>query len=425
MKRLFATALVSILLYFSFNNTLPTYARAPVNDQSVSSERMLDEAGNPDKCGHDPATAACLLNKLGNHWGYSYDSLLVDLQCWKRSRHVTIDSIGASVQNRAIWEVTITAGSDPAKPRRRVYIHARTHPGEVQSWWVTREIIKILLAEDDFSQSVRDSCVFHIVPMYNPDGVELEYPRENANGIDIESNWNKYPHQAEVAVLKRRFDELMKSAAPIEVALNMHSAYGRNRYFVFHDAAGTSEAYAVMQRQFIEGVRAYFTEGIKPWNHFISWKTGTATQYPESWFWIYYRERVMALTYEDMNDASAGSFDRTAHALVRGVIDYLNRRSTGISPSTSPRPAALALEQNYPNPFNPVTTITYQIAAPGPVRLRIYDLFGHEKAVLIDGFQNTGHHALTWDARGWPSGVYFYQIEAGGYREVRQAVLTR
>jgi len=420
MKRIY-----HVILLASFS--LPALAFSQTNDYRLpfSAGYLLDESGNPDKCGFDPELSERLLKTLGEHWGYGYDSLLVDLQGWQNSPYVTIDSIGASVQNRAIWELTITADTILLKPRRRVYIHARTHPGEVQSWWVTRGMIHILLAEDEYSRSVRDSCVFHIVPMYNPDGVELEYPRENANGIDIESNWNKYPVQPEVAVLRKRFYELMTSGAPIEVALNMHSAYGTKRYFVYHDAAGTSADYAALQRQFIEDTRAFFPGGIQPWSFFVSWKNGTATQYPESWFWLNYRASVMALTYEDMNDPSAGDFYRTAHALVRGIMAYLNRKSTKVSTTVTPALSGMVLEQNYPNPFNPVTTITYQLEQNAPVGIRIYDMQGRERAVLFEGTQTAGRHSVTWDATGWPSGVYYIGMQAGTYRGIKQAVLVR
>ena len=36
-------------------------------------------------------------------WGYGYDSLLADLQRWRTSPFATLDSIGATVLNRAIW----------------------------------------------------------------------------------------------------------------------------------------------------------------------------------------------------------------------------------------------------------------------------------------------------------------------------------
>ena len=63
------------------------------------------------------------------NWGYGYNDLLSDLYVWGQSPYVTIDSIGASVQNRAIWELTIS--DDPgSSTHSRVYIHTRTHPGE-------------------------------------------------------------------------------------------------------------------------------------------------------------------------------------------------------------------------------------------------------------------------------------------------------
>jgi murein tripeptide amidase MpaA len=127
-----------------------------------------------DKCGYDETLSTVLLQILGDHWGYGYDTLLVDLARWAQSPYVYIDSIGASVQNRALWELKISANTLPLEPRSVVYIHARTHPNEVQSTWVTNEIIKRLLSESAFAQLIREKCVVYVVPMYNPDGVELE-----------------------------------------------------------------------------------------------------------------------------------------------------------------------------------------------------------------------------------------------------------
>ena len=174
-----------------------------------------------DKCGyiyaeqpnHDLARTAT--------WGYGYDSLLVDLERWQESPFVTIDSLGASVQNRAIWELTIS-DNPQSSSNHRIYIHARTHPGEEESFWVTNEIINYLISDTPLAAFIRNNCIFHIIPMYNPDGVELGYSRENANGVDIESGWDDIPLELEVAVLKNRFIELTTLVNnPIEVALNL------------------------------------------------------------------------------------------------------------------------------------------------------------------------------------------------------------
>ncbi|MDP2363374.1 MAG: T9SS type A sorting domain-containing protein, partial [Ignavibacteria bacterium] len=124
--------------------------------------------------------------------------------------------------------------------------------------------------------------------------------------------------------LKARFTQLMSSPNPIEVMLNMHSSSLCTRYFVYHHENGTSSNYALLQQQFINGVRSYFPNAIEPYNYFVSWTSGTALQYPESWCWLNHGENIMALTYEDMYQCSlTGKFDSTANAILRGVMDYM------------------------------------------------------------------------------------------------------
>lgn len=389
--------------------------------------------GLVDKCGvFDPLQAQEMLATLGDHWGYGYDSLLADLGRWSQSPYVSIDSLGASVQNRALWQLTITADQPPLTPRRTVFVHARTHPNEVQAWWVTDELINLLLSEDPFAQFIRSQCVFYIIPMYNPDGVELEYPRQNANGIDIESNWNANPVQPEVAVLRSRFTELMASAAPIEAALNMHSAYACTRYFVYHHANGTSPLYAVLEQDFIEGVRYYYPGGIEPWNYMVTWSGGTATQYPESWFWLNFAEAVMALTYEDMNCASAGNYDLTAYALLHGVADYLGLVQTAIvSDHRGAAPAGPTLAQSYPNPVQQnagsatATVIQYELNTSQRIRLAIYDILGRRITVLDEGFRAAQTHRVFFDASRLATGMYFYRLETAAGVRVRQLSVVK
>ena len=109
-------------------------------------------------------------------------------------------------------------------------------------------MIRYLMSDDPRATALRERIVFHIIPMYNPDGVELQYPRENANGIDLEREWDTPNPQPEPAALKARFTELMNSTAPIKLALNLHSVYLCQRYFVYHDQKGTSREFARSHR---------------------------------------------------------------------------------------------------------------------------------------------------------------------------------
>ncbi len=361
-----------------------------------------------DKCGFNELETT--LSESVNSWGYSYDSLLVDLNKWKLSPYIKIDSIGLSVQRRPLWQLTITSNPNNLQGKRTVYIHARTHPQETEGFYVTREIIRIITSDTDLGRTVRNNCVFYIVPMFNPDGVVLNRRRNNANNIDLESNWFTFPNQPEVAALKARFLQLMNSNNPIEIELNMHSSSLCKRYFVYHDSAGTSPQFAIMQQNYISGIRKYFINGIQSWNYFVSWTNGNPMKYPESWFWFYYGPSVMALTYEDMYQcAGTGKFDSTANALVRGILDYMN--IPVYVDDNKPLSNNFNLFQNYPNPFNSSTNISWQSPLSSWQRIKLYDILEREIETIIDGYYEAGIHSTLYIINSTlPSGVYFYQL---------------
>ena len=88
-------------------------------------------------------------------------------------------------------------------------------------------------------------------------------------------------------------------------------------------------------------------------------------------------------------------------------------------------PTEVALSANYPNPFNPETTIRYVLPQAGNVRLAVYDLLGHEVAVLVDEPKPAGHHATRFDAGDLPSGAYVYRLQAQDKTIVRTMMLVK
>ncbi|MGH2568733.1 MAG: T9SS type A sorting domain-containing protein [Bacteroidota bacterium] len=73
--------------------------------------------------------------------------------------------------------------------------------------------------------------------------------------------------------------------------------------------------------------------------------------------------------------------------------------------------------QNYPNPFNPTTTISYQLATPSHLTLKVFNMLGQEVATLVYGQQLAGFHQATWSTSGFASGVYVYRLTAGQLRQ--------
>ncbi len=68
------------------------------------------------------------------------------------------------------------------------------------------------------------------------------------------------------------------------------------------------------------------------------------------------------------------------------------------------------LGQNYPNPFNPSTRIGYQLASPGFVTLKIYDILGKEISTIVNEKQTPGVYSVEWNAADIANGVYFYRL---------------
>jgi uncharacterized protein (DUF1501 family) len=98
-------------------------------------------------------------------------------------------------------------------------------------------------------------------------------------------------------------------------------------------------------------------------------------------------------------------------------------RSASLGGETSPE--SVILYQNYPNPFNPSTRIRYEISRAGYVNLEVFNEIGQRIAVLVDGEQSAGIQNVTFDARNFSSGIYFYRLRAGGFTETKRLVLVR
>jgi len=88
-------------------------------------------------------------------------------------------------------------------------------------------------------------------------------------------------------------------------------------------------------------------------------------------------------------------------------------------------PKSFALDQNYPNPFNPTTTIRYSIPISSFVILKVFNSLGQQVATLVDQEQPLGIYTIQWQASGFPSGVYFYQLQTNDFVETKKLVLLK
>jgi photosystem II stability/assembly factor-like uncharacterized protein len=88
-------------------------------------------------------------------------------------------------------------------------------------------------------------------------------------------------------------------------------------------------------------------------------------------------------------------------------------------------PSDYILSQNYPNPLNPSTKIKYSIPQTSNVVIKIFDILGNEIESLVNAEKPAGTYGITWSAEGFPSGIYFYRLQAGSFVETKKMVLMK
>jgi photosystem II stability/assembly factor-like uncharacterized protein len=112
------------------------------------------------------------------------------------------------------------------------------------------------------------------------------------------------------------------------------------------------------------------------------------------------------------------------HTINNGVV------MVAINKPENSTPLNYMLAQNYPNPFNPSTVISWQLKKSSFVTLKIYNILGKEVATLVNEYQKTGKHSITFDTQqlsegNFTSGIYFYRMQAGEVIETKKLVLLK
>jgi N-formylglutamate amidohydrolase len=98
---------------------------------------------------------------------------------------------------------------------------------------------------------------------------------------------------------------------------------------------------------------------------------------------------------------------------------------TGIEVGVGTLPEELRVPQNHPNPFFQSTIIEYVNPEASRVTVRVYNMLGQELETILDRYEPAGVGRISWNARQRPSGIYFYEVEAGGRSIANKMILLR
>ena len=122
------------------------------------------------------------------------------------------------------------------------------------------------------------------------------------------------------------------------------------------------------------------------------------------------------LKYEVVKDSSSSILLTNTTIILTDVFETEPSNST---------PSRYQLRQNYPNPFNPSTNISFSLPSKSVVSVNIYDITGRKVATLVNEELAAGNYVRHWNAANMPSGIYFYRMQAGTFRDTKKLMLLR
>ncbi|MBN2410243.1 T9SS type A sorting domain-containing protein, partial [candidate division KSB1 bacterium] len=108
-----------------------------------------------------------------------------------------------------------------------------------------------------------------------------------------------------------------------------------------------------------------------------------------------------------------------------GIKWILGELETAVEKQDNEVPVSFELSQNYPNPFNPSTEIVFNLAKPGYTTLSVYNVLGQLVEMLVDREMAVGTYRFTFDAKNIPSGIYFYQLQSGEFKQMKKMMLMK
>lgn len=108
-----------------------------------------------------------------------------------RSKFCKIRVLCHTIARNMVYVLTIATPLKNADSRKQkaVILTARVHPGETNSSWIMKGFLDFILGDSSDAQLLRDTFIFKVVPMLNPDGVIVGNYRCSLSGQDLNRNY--------------------------------------------------------------------------------------------------------------------------------------------------------------------------------------------------------------------------------------------
>jgi len=134
-------------------------------------------------------------------------------------------TVGRTVQGREMLLLTVTDERTPAAQKKVLWLMFRQHSWEAGSSWAGEGALRFLLSSDPVATQMRQTTVFKIFPLCDPDGVARGGVRFNANGFDLNRNWDAVDEakMPEIAAQRKAILDWVDAGQRVDLLLSLHN----------------------------------------------------------------------------------------------------------------------------------------------------------------------------------------------------------
>ncbi|XP_039664515.1 cytosolic carboxypeptidase 2 isoform X3 [Perca fluviatilis] len=151
--------------------------------------------------------------------------------------YCTLRVLCHSLAGNAVYVVTITSrggGRVAGRKKKAVVVTARVHPGETNGSWMMEGFLDFLLGDSEDAQLLRDTFVFKVVPMLNPDGVVVGNYRCSLAGRDLNRYYKTLLRDSFPCVWHtRNMVERLMAETDVVLYCDFHGHNRKNNVFMY------------------------------------------------------------------------------------------------------------------------------------------------------------------------------------------------
>uniref|UniRef100_G1TLG6 AGBL carboxypeptidase 3 n=1 Tax=Oryctolagus cuniculus TaxID=9986 RepID=G1TLG6_RABIT len=171
-----------------------------------------------------------------------------------QSKFCKIRVLCHTLARNMVYILTVTTPLKNADSRKRkaVILTARVHPGETNSSWIMKGFLDFILGNSSDAQLLRDTFVFKVVPMLNPDGVIVGNYRCSLAGQDLNRNYTSLLKESFPSVwYTRNMIRRLMEKREVILYCDLHGHSRKENIFMYGcDGSDRSKALYLQQRIF-------------------------------------------------------------------------------------------------------------------------------------------------------------------------------